>query len=45
MAAILNYTYNATADVVYGHTSILCVTENTKLHTKNIHYIFLLDGE
>ena len=39
MAAILNYTYNAMIDVVYGHTSILCVTENTKIHTKNINLL------
>ena len=39
IAAILNYTYNAMTDVVYGHTSTLCVTENTKIHTKNINLL------
>ena len=39
MAAILNYTYNAMTDVVYGHASILCVTEKTKIDTKNINLL------
>ena len=36
MAVVFNYTSNTIPDVVYGHTSILCATENTKMHTKNI---------
>ena len=40
MTAILNYTYNAMmTDVVYGHTGILCVTENTKINTNNINLL------
>ena len=39
MAAILKYTYNAMTDVIDDHTGILCVTENTKIHTKNINLI------